>query len=147
MNGASSSPFHLALERYAASVRDRDVEAFAALYDADVHVFDMWERWQLRGIDARRAMAREWFASLGDERVLVTFAEAEASVAGGLVVGHAIATYTAQSAAGETLRSLDSRMTMALRHRDSAWLIFHEHSSAPIDLTSLKANLQLDSDA
>lgn len=96
----------------------------------------------MRGLDAWRAMAREWFDSLGDEQVLVTFADAEASVAGALVVGHAIATYTAQSASGEKLRSLDNRMTMALRQRDGAWAVFHEHSSAPIDHASLQAKLQ-----
>lgn len=139
---AQVSPFHDVLARYAGSVRDKDVEAFVALYDTDVHVFDMWGRWSLRGIDAWRAMAREWFGSLGGEQVVVAYADAEASMAGGLVVGHATVTYTAQSAAGEPLRSLDNRMTMALRRRGDAWLVFHEHSSAPIDHASLQARLQ-----
>ena len=141
---AQASPFHDLLARYAASVRDKNVEAFAALYDADVHVFDMWGRWSLRGIDAWRAMAREWFGSLGGEQVVVTYSDAEASMAGGLVVGHATVTYTAQSTAGEQLRSLDNRMTMtmALRRRGDAWLVFHEHSSAPIDQASLQAILK-----
>ena len=132
------------LAAYAAAVHDRNVDAFAALYADDVHVFDLWGAWELRGIDAWRAMAADWFGSLGDERVIVT-AEAVESIEGAdLVVGHALLTYTAMSAAGARLRSLDNRITLALARSGDAWRIVHEHTSAPVDHASGKAKFTRD---
>ena len=68
-----NDPFVHMLDGNRDAVFARDVDAFAALYDQDVHVFDMWGGWSLRGIAAWRRMAEGWFGSLGDERVRVTF--------------------------------------------------------------------------
>lgn len=135
-------PFVQALNAYKAAVYAKDVDAFAALYDDDVHVFDMWGAWSLRGIEAWRGMAVDWFSSLGTERVVVDADDMQSTVIGDLAVGHAILTYTALSATGETLRSLDNRITLALRKAGDSWKIFHEHTSAPIDHLSTKAMLQ-----
>lgn len=102
----------------------------------------MWGAWSLRGIEAWRGMAVDWFSSLGTERVVVDADEMQSTVIGDLAVGHAVLTYTALSVAGETLRSLDNRITMALRKAGDSWKIFHEHTSAPIDHLSTKAMLQ-----
>ena len=45
------------LSAYAAAVNAKDVEAFVALYDEDVHVYDTWGTWEYNGIEAWRAMA------------------------------------------------------------------------------------------
>ncbi len=137
-----SDPFLQALAAYRAAVLARDVDAFAALYDDEVHVFDMWGAWSLRGIDAWRAMAVDWFASLGDERVVVDAREAGGTRSGDIAVGHAVLTYTALSPEGEKLRSLDNRITLGLRRVDGAWKVFHEHTSAPIEHGSGKAILR-----
>ncbi|MBC7990165.1 MAG: nuclear transport factor 2 family protein [Luteimonas sp.] len=138
----SHDPFLQVLESYKAAVRAKNVDAFLAIYDDDVHVFDMWSTWSLRGIEAWRAMAVGWFSSLGTEHVVVSADEAQTTEIGQLLVGHAILTYTAMSAEGKELRSLDNRVTMALRRTGSAWKIFHEHTSAPIDHRSTKAMLR-----
>jgi len=57
---------------YAHAVATMDVEALMALYDADVHVFDMWGAWSLRGIIAWQVMAQEWFRGLRTDQVLVS---------------------------------------------------------------------------
>ena len=67
----TADPVRDAVARYSAAAHDKDVDAFVALYADDVHVFDMWNSWELRGIDAWRNMAAGWFSSLGDERVVV----------------------------------------------------------------------------
>ena len=139
---APHDAFLQVLESYKAAVRAKSVEAFLAIYDDDVHVFDMWNTWSLRGIEAWRAMAEGWFSSLGTEQVVVSADEAQTTEVGELVVGHAILTYTAMSAEGKKLRSLDNRITVALRRTGSAWKIFHEHTSAPIDHRSTKAMLR-----
>lgn len=138
---SENNPFLRALARYAEAVYSKDVEAFAALYDQDVHVFDMWGTWSLRGLTAWRDMASGWFSSLGDERVVVTFDSQESTVAEDLAIGYAILTYTAVATDGTTLRSLSNRATMALHKTGECWTIFHEHTSAPIDHQSLQAIL------
>lgn len=136
-----NNPFLSALAAYAEAVRSKDVDAFTALYDQDVHVFDMWGRWSLHGLIAWREMAMGWFSSLGDERVVVTFDSAHSTVTEDLVVGYAIFSYTAIAPDGTKLRSLSNRATLALRNTSDGWKIFHEHTSAPIDHKSLLAIL------
>ena len=129
----TSDPVQSALAQYCAAAYDKNVDAFVALYADDVQVFDMWNSWELRGIDAWRAMATGWFSSLGDERVVVKARDVVASESGDLAIGHATLTYTAISAEGKELRSLDNRCTLALRRAGGTWKIFHEHTSGPID--------------
>ena len=134
----TSDPVHEALARYSAAAYEKDVDAFVSLYSNDLHVFDMWNSWELRGIDAWRAMAAGWFSSLGDERVVVKATDVVATVNGELAMGHATLTYTAISADGQELRSLDNRITLAMRRVGNAWKIFHEHTSGPIDHKTMK---------
>jgi ketosteroid isomerase-like protein len=135
-------PFLQVLEAYRAAVLTKDVEAFVTLYDDEVHVFDMWGAWSLRGIKAWRGMATEWFASTGDESVVVDIDQPSSVCLGELAIGHALLTYTAVSADGKRLRSLDNRISVALKKVDGVWKIFHEHTSAPIDPASAKAMLR-----
>jgi len=134
----TSGPVHQALARYSAAAYEKDVDAFVSLYSDDLHVFDMWNSWELRGIDAWRAMAAGWFSSLGEERVVVKARDVVATVSGELAMGHATLTYTAISADGQELRSLDNRITLAMRRVGNAWKIFHEHTSGPIDHKTMK---------
>lgn len=141
-----TDPFVQMLDSYKAAVLAKDVDAFAALYSDDVHIFDMWGAWSLRGIKSWRNMAREWFSSLGTERVIVDVKDAQSTLSGELAIGHAILTYTAVSAEGKELRSLSNRITMALKRTGESWEVLHEHTSAPIDHHSLKAALQYGDD-
>jgi len=127
------------LEGYKAAVFAKDVDAFVALYADDVQVFDMWGRWSHRGLEAWRAMAAEWFGSVGTERVVVDFSDVQTVVSPDLAVAHAFVTYTALAADGTKLRSLDNRMTVALKPHGGVWKIVHEHTSAPIDFETTKA--------
>lgn len=137
-----NDPVTAALAGYRAAVLAKDVDAFCALYDADIHVFDMWGRWQHQGLAAWRAMAEGWFGSLGDERVVVEFSDVHAEHSGDLAFGHAFARFSAEAADGTRLRSLDNRLTLVMRRQADGWKIVHEHTSAPIEHTSTKAMLQ-----
>jgi len=137
-----SDPFLQILESHKAAVLAKDVEAFLALYHDDVHVFDLWGAWSLHGIEAWRSMAVEWFASVGDDRVIVEIDQTGSTCVGELAIGHAFLTYTAVSAEGVKLRSLDNRITAALRKVEGVWKIFHEHTSVPIERVSAKAMLK-----
>lgn len=139
---SEQEPFARILDLYKSAVHAKDVDAFLAIYDDDVHIFDMWGQWSLRGIDAWRKMATDWFSSLGTDSVVVSADEVEATATGQLAVGHAIVTYTAMSAEGKERRSLNNRLSVGLRKIGDSWKIFHEHTSAPIDHRSAKAILQ-----
>ncbi|MDR0182710.1 YybH family protein [Lysobacter arvi] len=134
---------HAAFQQFLDAYRDaalaKDVDAFVRPYDEDVHVFDMWNDWSLHGRASWRRMAAGWFGSLGDERVQVEFDDVGAFACADMICGHATVTYTALSADGRKLRSLSNRMTAVLQRRGGEWKVVHEHTSAPIEHTTLKA--------
>jgi uncharacterized protein (TIGR02246 family) len=121
------------LERYAATVRAKDVDAFLALYADDVRTFDLWERWSYDGKDELRAMVEEWFGSLGDDVVEVEFDEVRTETGDQAASISAFTTFRGRSADGAELRSMNNRLTWVLRREaDGSWLIVHEHTSAPV---------------
>lgn len=121
------------LAAYQAAVFAKDVDAYLALYDADVQVFDMWGAWSCRGIAAWRDAAAAWFGSLGTERVRVEFSELQSIVTPAMAVAHVFVGYEAVDAEGTALRSMDNRMTLVLAPAPGAWKIVHQHTSSPID--------------
>ena len=130
------------VESYRKSVRSKSVDAFVGLYRDDAIVFDMWGRWSYDGSDAWRAMAVDWFGSLGDDRVDVKFEDVRTVLAGELCVLYAFISITGLSAEGEELRSMNNRLTWALQKgADGVWKIFHEHTSAPADFETGKVTL------
>lgn len=132
------NPILQVLDDYKAAVFAKDLDSFIALYDRDVRVFDMWGAWSYNGVDPWREMADRWFSSLGTERVVVDFSNPETIVMQDLAVVHTFVTYTAVTAEGVEVRSLDNRLTAILRQRGDAWKIVHEHTSSPIDSETAK---------
>ena len=122
------------LERYVSAVRAKDVDAFCALYADDVVVFDMWEAWTYRGLDAWRANVAEWLGSLGDESVAVSFDELEARDR----TAHMVVRYAGLSAAGAEVRAMWNRMTWVVENGK----VVHEHSSAPAQFADGKVQLR-----
>jgi ketosteroid isomerase-like protein len=141
-NNHAEDPIQRIFDGYSSAVLAKDTDAFAALYDDAVEVFDMWGTWKISGIAAWRAMADGWFASLGDERVVVSFKDVRSCSSGELASGHATVTYTAIDARGEPVRSLSNRITVAMRRGPTGWKVVHEHTSAPIEHEGLTAILQ-----
>jgi uncharacterized protein (TIGR02246 family) len=140
--GSSATSIAQVLTAYQAAVHAKDVEAFVALYDTDVRIFDMWGQWSLSGIEAWRAMVREWFGSLGTETVRVGIEGLHVEAGQDVSAAHAFLTFTGVSAQGKELRSMTNRLTMVFKRDGAAWKIAHEHTSAPIDHATLKAVLQ-----
>lgn len=134
------------LDAYKTAVHDRDADAFLGLYDPAARVFDTWGVWSYEGVAARRQAIEEWFSSLGDERVVVSFDDVMVIGDQALAVLTAIGRYAAVSTDGTELRSMQNRFTWALRRKGDGegWLIAHEHTSAPIGFADLKGILQRD---
>lgn len=130
------------LHAYAAAVLAKDVDAFMTLYADEVSIFDMWGEWSYDSAVAWRAVVTDWFGSLGDDRVVVSFKDVQTIVTPELAVAYAFVTYQAESPAGIFLRALTNRMTLSLRPQQGAWKIVHEHTSAPADFNTSKVILQ-----
>jgi uncharacterized protein (TIGR02246 family) len=140
----AQSPILQVLEAYERAVYERDVDAFMRLYEQDARVFDTWGVWSYERSAVRRKAIEHWFSSLGSDRVQVSFTEVAVTSASDLAVLSAIGTYTALSAEGEPLRSMQNRLTWALRRNAAGWAVVHEHTSTPIDPSDTKAIFRRD---
>ena len=129
-------------ETYKNAVFQKDVEAFAALFDEKVRVFDMWVLWTYDGLTAWREMAKEWFGSLGADQVVVTFDDIQIEAAGDLATATAFVRFAAISEKGEALRYLENRLTWVARKKGGSWVIIHQHTSSPIDFETMKVILK-----
>ena len=130
------------LESYKSAVYAKDVGAFMSLYDPSVRVFDTWGVWSYEGAESWRIAVEGWFASLGTERVKVTFAEVNTSSGREFAVVSAIVTYAGVSAQGEQLSAIQNRLSWALRTSGHVPRIIHEHTSAPVGFEDSKAILE-----
>lgn len=128
---------------YTRAVREKDVAAFLGLYDPAARVFDTWGAWSYEGEPARRRVIEQWFSSLGEERVAVTFDRLQATVTGELATLTARVIYAAISPTGAELRSMQNRLTWVLKQEGGAWKIIHEHTSVPLG-PDLKGRLARD---
>lgn len=129
---------------YAAAVLAKDVEALMRLYEPNVRVFDAWGVWSYEGATAWQTAVEGWFASIGSGRVKVGFDELRLGEGRELSVVSAIVTYAEVSPDGEPLRAMQNRLSWALRTSGHVLRIVHEHTSAPIGFTDMKAVLQRD---
>lgn len=128
------------LETYKKAVFQKDVEAFASIFDEDVRIFDMWA-WQYDGLASWREMAKGWFSSLGSERDVVEFSDVQIQASAEMAVVSAFARFGAVSEAGEELRYLQNRLTWVVRKKEGTWKIVHEHTSGPVDGSTMKVRL------
>jgi ketosteroid isomerase-like protein len=134
------------LESYKSAVYAKDAAALIRLYDPRVRVFDAWGVWSYEGAEAWQRAVEAWFTSLGTERVKVTFSDVQVSAeresAHTSAVVSAIVTYAGFSAQGDALRSMQNRLTWALRTSGHVLRIVHEHTSAPLGFDDTKGILQ-----
>jgi ketosteroid isomerase-like protein len=130
------------LDGYKDAVWTKNVDAFAALYDPAVRVFDLWGAWSYDGSARWRAVAADWFAALGTERVAVEFADVQSVVSVDVAVVHALVTYRSLAVDGRELRAMQNRLTWALTRSGEGWAIRHEHTSAPVDSDTSKVILR-----
>lgn len=130
------------LNSYKKAVYEKNVEDFVALYDQDIHVFDMWGQWSHHGLAVWRKMAEEWFGSLGVERVAVDFEDIKIKTSDKLAYASAFAKFAAVANDGQVIRYLQNRLTCVLELKNGQWKIIHEHTSGPINHETLKVSLK-----
>jgi ketosteroid isomerase-like protein len=129
------------LESYKAAVYSKDVGAFMRLYDPKVRIFDAWGIWSYEGAAAWQMAVEAWFTSLGTEKVKATFDEVQVIGNSDFSVVSAVVTYAGQSVQGEQLRTMQNRISWALKTSAHVLRIIHEHTSAPVGFEDMKAIL------
>ncbi len=133
---------HGLLRAYREAAFAKDIGAFIAIYDKDIEVFDTWgPAWLYQGLESWKGMVELWFGDLGDKRVLVEMEQVQIREMQGAAFVSTFVKYTALSAIGERLHSLDNRMTWLLESKDGVWRVIHEHTSAPADHATLRVSL------
>jgi uncharacterized protein (TIGR02246 family) len=120
------------LARYRKAVFAKDAAEYISLYSADVVVFDMWTDWSVTGLEAWHASTVEWFGSLGAARVAVEVDNIRITGGIDIAVLQCFMKFIEQNADGVEVRSLNERVTWALKRSGDAWKVFHQHGSAPI---------------
>ena len=128
-------------ETYKKAVFQKDVEAYASIFDAGVLIFDMWAEWSSEGLVTWREAAKGWFASLGTDRDLVTFDNIQIHQSGELAAATAFVKFAAIAENGEELRYLQNRLTWVLQKKENAWKVIHQHTSGPVDFGTMKVIL------
>ena len=129
-------------ETYKDAVYHKDLESYASIFDENVRVFDTWQQWTYDGLAAWCEMAKDWFSGLGTCRDAVTFDDVQIQVAGEMAVASAIVRFTNVSEEGEELRYLENRLTWVAQKSGQGWKIIHQHTSSPIDFSTMKVILQ-----
>ena len=120
-------------EAYKSSVLNKQVDRLLELYDEDITAYDMWGRWSYVGAGPWREMNEGWLGSLGSETVVVEFDDVSTVHGAEVAAAYATVTYKAVSETGETLRSMQNRLTWVVKRKNGGWKIVHQHTSAPID--------------
>ena len=127
---------------YVEAVRAKDARRLAALYDADVRVFDTWGRQPFEGLVAWSTSLDEWLNSLDDdESVQVLFNDVRTFALGEMGCLQALVTYAALNRVGEIVRSMENRLSWVVTKSADGWVVAHEHTSVPIG-PDLKGILQ-----
>jgi ketosteroid isomerase-like protein len=139
----SQVPILKILNEYKRAVYEKNVDLFSGLYDKNLLAFDMWgPNWKYQGVQSWTEMAQDWFKSIGTERVVVDFDDIQVKMSVAMAWVSAYVKYSAVSAEGTELRSLQNRMTCVLEQINGSWKITHEHTSGPIDPNTLKVSLK-----
>jgi uncharacterized protein (TIGR02246 family) len=121
------------LQAYSDAVEARDVETFLALYDDGMHLFDMWDHYEVNGKDAWREMVAGWFGAHPGEALEARFEDVSAVSGQDVAFAHMVMTFAIVAPGGELSYEQAHRMTLGIQRKDGAWKIVHEHTSMPIN--------------
>jgi len=128
-------------DAYKSSVLNKDVDALMSIYEHDFVAFDMWGAWSHVGDESWRGVNEKWLGSLGSATVVVEFDDINIIPSDDVSAACATVTYKSLSDTGEILRSMQNRLTWVAKRKDGIWKIAHQHTSAPIEPSTMRAKL------
>jgi len=128
-------------DRFAAAFKAKDINAIMALYTPgpDLIVFDANPPRQYSGWDAYKKDFEAFLASSpGPADMLIT--DVSVTVGGDVAYGHSIQHPILTDEDGKKTE-FTVRVTDGYKKVNGEWLISHEHVSVPVDMTTMKPDL------
>lgn len=128
---------------YGERARARDTDAFCALYDRDVVLFDAFAEQPIAGLDAWRAQVTEWFGGVAESDTNVADVTDLVVIGDGVhAAAHALVRYAVVEPDGSERYGMTNRLSWIVRRDDrDVWRIVHEHTSLSVDEQTGSARL------
>ncbi|MGA7238892.1 MAG: nuclear transport factor 2 family protein [Bryobacteraceae bacterium] len=117
------------IERWAAAVRDANLDAIRADHDPEILMFDVPPPFMSRGLDAYMA-TWDQFLSWSEKPIVFEFRDVTVTAGQDVAFATAIGKCAGIDPHGKR-EALDFRLTMGFRKGDGRWRITHEHHSLP----------------
>jgi ketosteroid isomerase-like protein len=129
------------IDDWARAARAADIDGIMACYSPDVRSFDAIAQLQFKGAEAYR---RHWQACLAmcPGPMILEIHDLGLEVGDGLAFAHYLLRCGATDEDGE-VKAGWTRATVCLRKKGARWAVVHEHFSAPFDVATGKALLDL----
>jgi len=119
------------IERWAAGVRARDVDAVLSRHAPELLMFDVVGPVRLQGLDAyRRTWLDQFFPWHGGTG---RFELVDLKVSAGADVAFATALLECAGTEDGQEVAFTLRLTIGLEKRNGGWIVLHEHHSQPLD--------------
>jgi uncharacterized protein (TIGR02246 family) len=119
------------VERWAAGVRARDIDAVLSWHSLDLLVFDVVGNLRLQGLnDYRSTWIEQFFPWHGGTG---RFELVDLKVSAGADVAFATALLECAGTEDGEQVAYTLRLTVGLERRDGEWIVVHEHHSQPLD--------------
>ncbi len=139
MSTAADSEIRQVIERWMQAVRDRDIPGIIAPYADDIVAFDAIQALQFKG---KSAYTAHWEMCMGMCTGPMVFELAQLTVyaAGDLALAH----WLNRCGPGDDESQCGfMRATVGYRRQGGQWQVIHEHWSAPFDMETQKALVDL----
>lgn len=138
---SAESDVRALLDGQVAAVRVKDLDRLMSFYSPDVVYFDVVAPLQFVGSAALRDRFTRWFDGF-DGAIDMEFRDVNISASGDIAVAHWFSRARGTLKDGREIGSW-VRATNCAQRSDHGWLITHEHISAPVDLASGRAAMDL----
>ena len=138
---ADESEVRTVIDALADAVRARDVDAMLALCAPNVVVFDLLPPLAHEGTDA---VEGAWVAPLQslEGQAEYEIEHLDVAVGGDVAFGHALTPFGGTTKEGGRTHAW-LRSTLGFRRLDGRWKLVHQHVSAPIDMETGRALLDV----
>ncbi len=144
-NNTSEAEIRELFDKFAASIREGDLDSIMSFYDKNVVAFDMMPPLEVVGSDTFRQSWENCFTSHFDFPVDFEFIEPKIYVDGNIAFSHCLIYMQGIAKDGKQMEAW-MRNTSCLKRVSGVWTLIHEHNSVPLDMASGTALLNLKPD-
>lgn len=131
------------MDEWGAALRARDVDKMMSNYSPDVLVFGVTPPLQYKGANEYRQM---WVEMLNAIQGPITYEVRDLAIttSDDIAFSHCLNRISGKMKGGKSDEGSWMRVTLCFCKIDGRWLVTHEHASAPFDVASGKASLDLE---